>query len=63
MQCEDVGKFFKKSFFDAPNLVNTFHNKIINVYNTLKQIQPKMAKFTIYGEYFGGSYPNYVGKW
>lgn len=62
MVCEDAGKFFKESFYDARNLVNTFHNKLINVHKTLKALYPDMVRFAIYGEYFGGNYPNVESK-
>lgn len=55
--CENPGEFFKESFFDARNLVAKFHNKLTDVFNTIKEYDPKMLKFAIYGEYFGGNWP------
>ncbi len=62
IQCEDASKYFKQNFYDARNLVNTFHNKLDNVYKILKGIYPDMIKFAIYGEYFGGFYPGEESK-
>jgi len=38
-------------------LVAKFHNKLADVYNTIKEFDPKMLKFAVYGEYFGGNWP------
>jgi Rnl2 family RNA ligase len=37
--------------------VARFHNKLTDIYTTIKEFDPKMIKFTIYGEYFGGNWP------
>ena len=42
--------------------MNTFHNKIINIYKKLKEIYPDILRFAIYGEYFGGAFPNIESK-
>ena len=55
---KDPGKYFNEIFYDAQNLVNKFHNKLANIYKNLKELYPNMIKFSLYGEYFGGSFPN-----
>ena len=55
--CDNPGEYFKESFFDAKNLVKKFHNKLPDVYATIKEYDPKMLKFSVYGEYFGGLWP------
>jgi hypothetical protein len=37
--------------------VTKFHNKLNNVFNKIKQFDPRTLKFSIYGEYFGGNWP------
>ena len=57
MPCEKPGEYFTESFFDARNLVGKFHNKLADIYTRIKEYEPKMIKFAIYGEYFGGNWP------
>lgn len=57
MECEDPSKSFKESFYDSRLVVKSFHNKIKNVHQILSTMHPEIVKFSIYGEYFGGSYP------
>ena len=62
--CENPGGYFNESFYDARKLVAKFHNKMPDVYKSIKEYDPKMIKFAIYGEYFGGNWPvedpNYI---
>lgn len=62
--CENPGEYFNESFYDARNLVARFHNKLPDIYKNIKEYDPKMIKFSIYGEYFGGNWPvedaNYI---
>jgi hypothetical protein len=37
--------------------VTKFHDKLKDVFENLKAFDPKAIKFAIYGEYFGGSWP------
>jgi Rnl2 family RNA ligase len=55
--CEHPGDYFLESFYDARKLVEQFHNKLNHVYNSIIEYDPKMIKFSIYGEYFGGNWP------
>lgn len=55
--CEDIGEYFNETFFDSKKLMAKYHNKLIDVYTTIKEFDPKMIKFSIYGEYFGGNWP------
>lgn len=55
--CEHPGEYFNESFYDARKLVERFHNKLADIYATIKEYEPKMIKFSIYGEYFGGNWP------
>ena len=42
--------------------MGSFHNNLKNVFNDLKEVYPNMIKFAIYGEYFGGNWPEVQGK-
>ena len=51
-----------ESFYDARNLVSKFHNKLKNIYQDIKAVYPDMVRYVIYGEYFGGNWPEGQGK-
>ena len=55
--CEKFDDYFKESFYDAKKLVARFHNKLADIYTRIKEFDPKMIKFAVYGEYFGGNWP------
>lgn len=55
--CDNPGEYFNESFYDARNLVPKFHNGIPEIYANIKHYDPKVLKFAIYGEYFGGLWP------
>ena len=38
-------------------MVTKFHNKLNDVYDNIRKFDPKLLKFSIYGEYFGGNWP------
>jgi hypothetical protein len=44
--------------------VSRFHNKLQDIYETIREYEPKLLKYAIYGEYFGGfwpvDHPNYI---
>ena len=50
--------YFTESFYDAGSYVKVIHENLWNVYNDIKAAFPEMKKFSIYGEYFGGNWPD-----
>lgn len=61
MKEENPKKYFKESFYDAGNYVAKIQAKLPNIYSELKAAFPDMTKFSIYGEYFGGNWPEPTG--
>lgn len=57
IECEDPKPYFLESFFGAGEFMHNIHNKFGNIYKKLKEVYPDMIKFSVYGEYFGGSWP------
>lgn len=55
--CKNPGEYFNETFYDARNLVSRFHNDLPEVFGNIKHFDPKVLKFAIYGEYFGGNWP------
>lgn len=55
--CDNPKDFFIESFFDAGNLVKKFHNNLAEVWNNLKKDYPEIKRFSLFGEYFGGNWP------
>lgn len=55
----DSGKidtFFVESFYSAPKIVSGFHNKLGDLFKSLKEHYPTIKNYTLYGEYFGGNW-------
>ncbi len=42
--------------------MNKYHKSLTQVKNNLSKLIKGMTKFSIYGEYFGGLYPNIKNK-
>lgn len=57
MPCNNPGEYFNESFYDARNVVTRFHNDLAQVFENIKHYDPKLLKFSIYGEFFGGNWP------
>lgn len=54
---EKLDTYFLESFYSAPSLVVRFHNKLGELFNSLKETYPNIKSYTLYGEYFGGNWP------
>jgi len=55
--CDKPGVLFNESFYDAKTLVVKFHNRLNEVFDNIKKVEPQLLKIAIYGEYFGGNWP------
>lgn len=54
---EKVDAYFLESFYNAPVLVQKFHNKLGDLFKSLQEVYPTIKSYTLYGEYFGGNWP------
>lgn len=63
IECKNIDPdYFMESFHDVRNLVIKFHHKLQNIYQDIKKFYPTMARYVIYGEYFGGFWPEQSEK-
>lgn len=57
IKAENPGEYFTETFYDARNYISVIHSVLPQVFAELKKGFPDMLKFSIYGEYFGGNWP------
>ncbi len=46
-----------EKFYDYPELVERYREKVIRFFQTVKQRHPDLRQLTVFGEMFGGHYP------
>lgn len=47
-----------ENFFDHPELVNRYRERVVKVFDLLKSRYPDLTQIQVYGEFFGGIYPH-----
>lgn len=47
-----------ENFYDQNELIERYHDRVINLFNLIKAQYPEITEVQAYGEFFGGTYPH-----